>query len=117
MFMYWYTDRCATVFRRPASEVKGKEREMGTAAKIPHNAEVEVSLTVTDENGVTQVENKTIDGGPTPVSELKTELGVPVESALWVVQRSGKKKQLADHETHNVKDGDRFEALVRGGVS
>ena len=87
------------------------------AATCAHKASVEVSLTVTDENGSTQVVEDTVDGGPTPVQELKAELGVPVESALWVVQRNGKKKQLADHETHNVKAGDRFEALVRGGVS
>lgn len=82
-----------------------------------HKTDVHVSLTVTDENGATQVEDKTIDGGPTPVPELKSELGVPAESALWVVQKNGKKKQLADHQTHNVKEGDRYEALVRGGVS
>lgn len=86
-------------------------------AQSAHSAEVHVTLTVTDENGATQVEEKTIDGGPTPVPDLKSELGVPVESALWVVQRNGKKKQLGDHEKHNVKEGDRYEALVRGGVS
>ncbi len=92
---------------------------MEAAATSAHNASVSVtvSLTVTDENGATQVEDKTIDGGPTRVPDLKAELGVPAESALWVVQRNGKKKQLADHETHNVKEGDRYEALVRGGVS
>jgi uncharacterized protein GlcG (DUF336 family) len=68
-----------------------KERAMEAAAKSAHDADVSVSLTITDENGATQVEEEEIDGGPTPVTTLKAELGVPVESALWVVQRNGKK--------------------------
>jgi hypothetical protein len=78
---------------------------------------VKVTLTITDENGNTQTETKSIRGGPTKVVELKAELGVPEESALWVIEKSGKKHQLGDHETHDVKEDDRFEALVRGGVS
>ncbi len=76
-----------------------------------------VTLTLTDENGNSQTESKTIPGGPTKVTDLKAELGVPAESALWVIQKSGKKKQLGDHETHNVKEGDHYEAIVKGGVS
>jgi hypothetical protein len=34
-----------------------------------------------------------------------------------VITNAGKKHQLGDHEKHNVKEGDRYEALVRGGVS
>jgi hypothetical protein len=90
---------------------------MEAAARSAHNTEVHVSLMITDENGAAQVVEQELDGGPTPVPDLKSELGVPAESALWVVQRNGKKKQLGDHETHNVKEGDRYEALVRGGVS
>lgn len=82
-----------------------------------HQRLVEVSLTTTDENGTTKVESKSIPGGPTEVLHLKAELGVPPETALWVVRKNGKKSQLADHESHNVKEGDRYEALVRGGVS
>jgi hypothetical protein len=82
-----------------------------------HDAVVTVVLAVTDDNGNTQSEDKTIPGGPTKVEELKTELGVPAASALWVIDKAGKKKQLGDHETHDVKEGDRYEALVRGGVS
>jgi hypothetical protein len=78
---------------------------------------VTVALTITDENGNSQTHEKSIPGGSTKVTELKSELGVPAESALWVIAKSGKKKQLGDHESHNVKEGDRFEALVRGGVS
>ena len=42
---------------------------------------------------------------------------VPEDSALWVIDKAGKKKVLGDHETHDVKEGDHFEALVKGGVS
>jgi len=48
---------------------------------------------------------------------VTAELGIAAGDALWVVEKSGKKKALADHETHNVKEGDHFEALVKGGVS
>lgn len=82
-----------------------------------HHALVTVALTITDENGNTKTENKSIPRGHTKVVELKAELGVPPESALWVIAKSGRKKQLGDHETHDVKEGDRYEALVRGGVS
>jgi hypothetical protein len=78
---------------------------------------VSVTLTISDENGSTQTETKSLRGGPTKVVELKAELGVPEESVLWVIEKSGKKHQLGDHETHDVEEGDRFEALVRGGVS
>ncbi|MGH2738910.1 MAG: hypothetical protein ACRDH6_00250 [Actinomycetota bacterium] len=90
---------------------------MEGAAGKPGPSLVTVTLTLTDAEGNTQTDEKAIPGGPTKVSHLKSELGVPTESALWVIQKSGKKKQLADHETHNVKEGDRYEALVRGGVS
>jgi hypothetical protein len=90
---------------------------MEAATAQPHRTLVTVALTLTDENGNTQTEEKNIPGGPTKVTDLKAELGVPAESALWVIQKSGKKKQLGDHETHDVKEGDHYEALVRGGVS
>jgi hypothetical protein len=90
---------------------------MEAATAQPHDELVTVTMTVTDENGNTQTADKTIPGGATKVTDLKDELGVPAESALWVIQKSGKKKQLGDHETHNVKDGDRYEAIVKGGVS
>ena len=89
--------------------------EAATARTKP--ALVTVALTITDENGNSQTEEKNIPGGSTKVTDLKAELGVPAESALWVIAKSGKKKQLGDHEAHNVKEGDRYEALVRGGVS
>lgn len=79
---------------------------------------VDVTDTVTDEEtGESQTNTLEIPGGPTPVPELKNELGIDGASALWVVEKNGKKKALADHETHNVKEGDHYEAIVKGGVS
>ena len=78
---------------------------------------VEVSITITDDNGNSQTAKKNIPGGPTKVHILKAELGVPGQVELWVVEQSGKKHQLANHETHNVKAGDHYEAIVPGGVS
>jgi hypothetical protein len=79
---------------------------------------VTVTLGVTNEDdGTTQMIELHIPGGPTRVPDLKRELETPDADALWVVGKNGKKKALADHDTHNVKDGDHYEALVKGGVS
>lgn len=78
---------------------------------------VTVVLTITDSSGNSVAEPKQVVEGPTQVVHLKAELGVPEESALWVVRKSGQKHQLADHGTHDVEEGDRYEAIVRGGVS
>lgn len=83
----------------------------------PQTELVTVTLVLSDPQGNTQIEDKSIAAGPTNVTELKGELGVPPESALWLISKTEKKKQLGDHETHNVKAGDRYEALVRGGIS
>jgi len=83
-----------------------------------HHQLVEVSVGITDEeSGTTQTVTLEIEGGPTPVPELKSELGIESANALWVVAKNGKKKALSDHETHNVKAGDHYEAIVKGGVS
>jgi len=83
-----------------------------------HRSElVNVTLTLTGQDGTTQTEEKKIEEGPTKVTTLKQELGIAEADALWVVNRHGKKKPLGDHETHDVEEGDRYEALVRGGVS
>lgn len=81
-----------------------------------HNP-VQVTLEVTNEAGETETSTFTIKSGPTKVTALKSELGIAEEATLWVIQKNGKKKLLADHETHDVKRGDRYQALVRGGVS
>lgn|ERR1700682_2751503 len=82
-----------------------------------HHHLVEVSLETTNEQGDTETTNLTIQAGLTKVTVLKSELGIPEESSLWVIQKNGKKKPLGDHETHDVRAGDRYQALVRGGVS
>ncbi len=82
-----------------------------------HRHLVQVELVTTDEQGDTQTATLEIDSGPTKVTALKSELGIPEDSALWVIHADGKRKPLGDHETYNVKAGDRFEAIVRGGVS
>jgi len=82
-----------------------------------HRHLVEVSLEVTNEEGESKTTTLTIESGPTKVTVLKTELRIAEEASLWVIQKSGKKKPLGDHETHDVKKDDRYQALVRGGVS
>jgi len=88
-----------------------------TAPAPSHAKSVTVTLVVTDPDGGTQTIESTIPGGPTKVPELKAKLGVPAEASLWVVRRGGKPTQLVDHATHNVKARDRFETVVKGGVS
>jgi hypothetical protein len=79
---------------------------------------VTVTEGVTDEeSGATEVRTLEIPEGPTPVPELKTELGIEGAKVLWVIAKNGKKKALSDHETHNVKEGDHYEAIVKGGIS
>jgi sulfur carrier protein ThiS len=77
-----------------------------------------VTVTLIVKEGETETdEAKEILKGKTEAAVLKTELGVPPEDSLWVVRANGKIAQLADHEEHNVKQGDRFEVVGRGGVS
>jgi hypothetical protein len=78
---------------------------------------VTVTLGITTEDGQSQTLEKQLSAGPTKVPVLKEELGVPEDSSLWVVGKSGKKRVLGDHETYDVKEDDHFEALVKGGVS
>jgi sulfur carrier protein ThiS len=82
-----------------------------------HHHLVEVSLETTNEDGDTQTTTLTIKSGPTKVTALKTELGIAEADPLWVIEKNGKRKPLGDHETHDVKEGDRYQALVKGGVS
>lgn len=78
---------------------------------------VEVTLTVTDESGNTTTTGKEIPEGETPVPTLKQELGVAETDSLFLLKKDGKRKLLADHEHHNVKEGDSFEVVGKGGVS
>jgi hypothetical protein len=79
---------------------------------------VEVTLVVDDEQtGESKSEMKEVPKGETTVTALKEELGVPAELALWVIRKDGKRKQLADHQSHEVKAGDTFMVITRGGIS
>ncbi len=89
---------------------------MDIAEQVQHHI-VTVTLGITTEDGQTETVEKEIRSGTTKVPELKDELGVPEDSSLWVIEKNGKKKLLGDHETHDAKAGDHYEALVKGGVS
>jgi streptogramin lyase len=90
---------------------------METTAAAKKEELVTVTIGVTDPNtGESQTVEATVVGGPTPVPELKAALQIAPDSSLWVI-KSGKKKVLADHENHNVKVGDHFEAISKGGIS
>jgi hypothetical protein len=88
-----------------------------TEAPEAHRHLVEVTLEITTEDGETQSVTKTIESGSTEVAVLKTELGVPEDASLWVIRKDGKKKPLANHEKHDVKEGDRYQTVIPGGVS
>jgi hypothetical protein len=91
----------------------------GDATEQPVKKEhlVEVALETKDGDGATEVKTLSIESGPTKVEVLMSELGVADALSLWVIKRDGKPKPLAPHETHDVKAGDRYQALVPGGVS
>jgi hypothetical protein len=78
---------------------------------------VPVSLEKTDSEGNSETISLEIASGSTKVTKLKEELGVEETAALWVITKNGHKKQLGDHESHDVRAEDRYQALVRGGVS
>lgn len=83
---------------------------------VKHGELVEVTITITDPDGGSTTAEKAIPNGHTPVPTLKQELGVAVADSLFIV-KDGKKKLLPDHEEHNVKAGDHYEVVGKGGVS
>jgi hypothetical protein len=99
-----------------AQEKPQEEHAKQDAEKHLHHEVVEVTLTITDTDGNTTTQTKAIPDGPTPVPRLKQELGVSETDSLFLV-KNGKPKMLADHETHNVKEGDQYEVVSKGGVS
>lgn len=78
---------------------------------------VEVSLQATDEAGESQTTEFEIPRGKTAVPKLKEELGLEATAPLWVIKKDGKRKPLSDHEHHDVKVGDRYQAIVKGHIS
>jgi hypothetical protein len=85
-------------------------------AENKHDELVEVTLTITDPDGNTTTTETEIREGPTAVPTLKQELGVDDADSLFIV-KDGKKKLMPDHEEHNVKAGDHYEVVGKGGVS
>jgi hypothetical protein len=81
-----------------------------------HHELVAVTIAITDTNGNTVTTTKEIPKGPTEVTALKQELGVAEADSLFIV-KEGKRKLLADHTKHNVKDDDHYEVVGKGGVS
>jgi hypothetical protein len=59
---------------------------------------------------------KTIPAGPTPISTLKSELGVATTDVLYL-RHGNDKRVLGDGETLDVQNGMHFEAVEGGGVS
>jgi sulfur carrier protein ThiS len=82
-----------------------------------HQEKLVTVTLVTDRDGELEDEQKQVEKGKTLVATLKQELGVAAQLALWVVRANGKLKPLGDHEEHQVKQGDRYEVILRGGVS
>ena len=83
----------------------------------PQHELVAVTLTITDEAGNSTITEKEILEGPTPVPQLKQELGVPETESLFLIREGKRPKLLADHEKHNVKQGDHYEVVSKGGAS
>jgi hypothetical protein len=81
-----------------------------------HHELVEVTITITDAQGNTSTHTKEIPEGSTDVITLKQQLGVAAADSLFVV-KDGKRKLLADHTKHNVKEDEHFEVIGKGGVS
>jgi hypothetical protein len=80
--------------------------------------EVTVFVTVVDDaTNESHEQDRQIESGATKVELIKEELGVPAASALWVLGGDGRSHQLADHSDYDVREGDRFDVIVRGGVS
>jgi hypothetical protein len=80
--------------------------------------EVTVFVTMVDDaTGESHEEDKQVESGETKVERIKDEVGVPAASGLWVLRGDGRSHQLADHVDYDVREGDHFEVIVRGGVS
>jgi hypothetical protein len=61
-------------------------------------------------------EEKRVPAGPTLVSVLKEELGVPQADVLWMI-KGQTRRPLGDQETIDVESGQHYEAIGGGGVS
>jgi hypothetical protein len=91
--------------------------DIETQETAHHHKLVEVSLELTDQEGNEETRTLELPRGETPVPTLKQELGLVETDPLWVIKKDGKRKPLGDHEKHDVKEGDRYQAIVKGGIS
>jgi hypothetical protein len=91
--------------------------DIETQDQAHHHKLVEVFLELTDEDGNAESKTLEIPRGETPVPTLKQELGLIETDPLWVIKKDGERKPLGDHEKHDVKEGDRYQAIVKGGIS
>jgi hypothetical protein len=115
-YEYGYTADNGCGSKTEKTEEVGMATEQETATAGEHGEHVEVTTTITDPDGGSTTAEKTIPGGPTPVPTVKQELGVAEADSLFIA-KDGKKKLLPDHEEHNVKAGDHYEVVGKGGVS
>ena len=65
----------------------------------------------------TQTTAHQIPRGETAVPTLETELGITEVEQLWVIKKDGTRKPLASHEKTDVQARDRYQAVVKGGIS
>jgi hypothetical protein len=83
-----------------------------------HTRQVTVFVNLLDEeSGDSREVDKQVESGETKVTRIKEELGVAEASALWVQKSDGRSDPLADHVSYDVREGDHFEVIFRGGVS
>lgn len=79
---------------------------------------VEVTLiTIDPETGDEVTEERKISKGKTEVAVIKQQLDVPAELSLWVIDKKGHRKRLADHDVYDVKKDDKFVVIRPGGIS
>ena len=88
-----------------------------TSEDLARTHVVEVYLELSDQEGNEETRTFELPRGKTEVIVLKQELGLEEKSPLWVIKKDGKRKPLGNHEEHEVKEGDRYRAIVKGGVS
>jgi hypothetical protein len=79
-------------------------------------AEAHVVLVVDEDGQDSKPVDKEVPAGPTQVSILKAELGVPEAAILWLIEGQ-KRTPLDNSETIDIHSGMHFEAVEGGGIS
>jgi|SRR5712691_9591399 len=75
-----------------------------------------VILVVDEDGDESKPVEKEVSAGPTLISTLKTELGVPEVAILWLIEGQTR-TQFDNSETLEVRSGMHFEAIEGGGIS